>query len=141
MPTHVGLSDSVLTKNVKSPANVSGTVVNSTGIDTQGWGAARFVFNIGVLGTNGTADANIIASNNSNMSGAAAVTGAALTQVVNANTIQIIEVYNPQKRYLAAAVAGHTNGAVIGATVDLYRRNGILPATQSAEQVVKVADL
>jgi hypothetical protein len=138
---HSGLSDSVLTRNVKSPANVSGTVVNSSGIDMQGWEGARFVINVGVLGTNGTADCSVIASINSNMSGATLVTGSALTQVVNANSVQIIDVFRPQKRYLALAAAGHTNGAVLSATVDLYRRSGILPATQVAEQHVKVVDV
>lgn len=136
---HLGLSDSVLTKNVRSPINASGTVTNSTGIDMQGWDAARFVINVGVLGTNGTVDANVIGSANSNLSGAVAITNAALTQVVNANTTQIIEVYRPSTRYIGLATAGHTNGAVISATVDLYRRQGISPATQSAEQVVKVS--
>lgn len=138
---HSSLSDSVLTRSVKSPANVSGTVVNSSGIDMQGWDGARFVITVGVLGTNGTADASVIASVNSNMSGATAINGSALTQVVNANTVQIIDVYRPQKRYIALAAAGHTNGAVLGATVDLYRRTGILPPTQSAEQVVRVVEL
>jgi hypothetical protein len=92
-----------------------------------------------VLGTNGTADAFVASSANSNLSGAAAITNAALTQVVNANTTQIIEVWRPTNRYLMLNSTGHANGAVISATVDLYHRQGILPPTQSAEQVVKVA--
>jgi hypothetical protein len=138
---HSGLSDSVLTLPVKAPANVAGTVVNSSGIDMQGWDGCRFVITVGVLGTNGTADASVIASVNANMTGATLITGSGLTQVVNANTVHIIDVYHPQKRYVALAAAGHTNGAVLGATADLYRRTGILPPTQSAGQVVRVVEL
>lgn len=137
---HSSLSDSVLTRNVKSPANVSGTAVNSSAIDMQGWDGARFVINVGVLGTNGTADASVIASANSNLSGAAVISGSALTQVVNANTVHIIDVFKPALRYIALAASGHTNGAVISATVDQYRRTGILPATQAAEQVKRVVE-
>jgi hypothetical protein len=138
---HSGLSDQILTRQVKAPANVSGTAVNSSGIDMQGWDGCRFVINVGVLGTNGTADASVIASPNSNMTGATLITGSALTQVVNSNTCQIIDVYRPQKRYIALAASGHTNGAVLSATADQYRRTGILPPTASAEQTVRVVEL
>lgn len=137
---HSGPSDQMLTRIAKSPINASGTVVNSSGIDMQGWDGARFVINVGVLGTNGTADASVIASANSNLSGAAVLTGSALTQVVNANTVHIIDVYRPQLRYLGLSAAGHTNGALISATVDLYRRGGILPPTQVCEQYKRVVE-
>lgn len=141
MSNHAGLSDKVLTKNVRSPLNASGTVTNSAVIDMQGWDGARFVINIGVLGTNGTVDAKVLRDDNSGLNSLTAITNAQLTQVVNANTVQIIDVFRPSERYLALQTAGHTNGAVISATVDLYRGNGrVLPPTQSAEQYVRVAE-
>src|SRR5689334_8395311 len=120
MSAHAGLSDKVLTKNVRSPINASGTVTNSSTIDMQGWDGARFVINIGVVGTNGTVDAKVLRDDNSGGNSYTAINGAALTQVVNANTIQIIDVFRPSERYLSLQTAGHTNGAVISATVDLY---------------------
>lgn len=141
MSFHSGPSDTMLTRVVRAPISANGTATNSAAIDMTGWSAARFVITLGILGTNGTVDANVISSDNSNLSGAAVINGSALTQVVNANTVQIIDVFNPQKRYIALQTTGQTNGCLISATVDLYRRSGILPPTQVAEQYKRVVDL
>lgn len=141
MSNHAGLSDKVLTSKVRSPVNANGTVTNSSTIDMQGYDGARFVINIGVLGTNGTVDAKVLRDDNSGGNSYTAITNAALTQVTNANTVQIIDVFRPSERYLSLQTVGHTNGAFISATVDRYRGNGkVLPPTQDAEQYVRVAE-
>lgn len=138
MTTHSSPADSMLISSVRSPINTNGTAVNSSAVDMAGWDGALFTINVGVLGTNGTADASVISSANSNLSGAAVINGSALTQVVNANTVHLIDIYRPTNRYLGLASAGHTNGALISATVMRYRRTGILPPTAAAEQTKRV---
>lgn len=152
MSNHLGLSDEVLTVRVISPVNVVNTGANGVTIDLGqnstrgGWLGARFVISVGVLGTNGTMDAKVVQSNTSAFTiNALCVdvdtnTNAALTQVVNSNTVQIIDVYRPKNRYLRLVATGHANGSLGGVTCDLYRTNGTLPPTQLAEQYVKVRE-
>lgn len=150
MSDHLGLSDQVKTMRVISPANVVNTGANGVTVDLgqngtrEGWMGARFVFNIGVLGTNGTFDGAVYYADNSGFTNALICkdadtnANAALTQVVNSNSVQIIDVFRPLGRYLRVVASGHTNGAIGGITCDLYRANGTLPPTQVAEQYVKV---
>lgn len=150
MSDHLGLSDQIKTMSVVTARNVSNAGVNGTTVDLgqnstkEGWMGARFVFNIGVLGTNGTFDGVVYQSDNTSFTNAnvcqdaSTNANAALTQVVNSNTIQIIDVYRPLGRYLRCVATGHTNGSLGSVTADLYRANGTLPPTQVAEQYVKV---
>jgi hypothetical protein len=153
MSDHLGLSDQVKTQLVIAARNVSNVGANGVTVDLgqnstrDGWMAARFVLNIGVLGTNGTMDAVVYQDDNSGFNSPNVCidvdtnTNAALTQVVNSNTCQIIDVFRPKGRYLRLVMTGHTNGSLGSATADLYRANGTLPPTQVAEQYVKVREM
>ena len=152
MSIHMGLSDSVKVVQVVPAKNVSNVAANGTTIDLgqnstrEGWMGARFVFNIGVLGTNGTFYASVYQSNASAgtytlCSDVDSNVNASLVQVVNSNTVQVIDVYRPKNRYLRVVVQGQTNGSLASVTCDLYRANGTLPPTQVAEQYVKVREL
>lgn len=141
---HLGLSDSVLTNVAVTPRNASGSAVNTAAIDMKGWMGIRFVVQIGVLGTNGTADFAVYRDDNSGFNSGTLITdadsggNAVLTQVVNANTIHVIDVFRPSERYIRGVATGHTNGAFISVSYDLYRRQGTLPPTQAAASYVKI---
>lgn len=143
---HLGLSDSVLASYVISPRNVATGNVNSNVIDMSGWMGIRFTIAVGVLGTNGTFDVAVAHSDNSLMANATLVTdansnaNAALAQVVNSNSLQIIDIYRP-KRYIRLVAVGHTNGSLAAITADRYRVQGTLPPTQTTEQYVKIRAL
>ena len=137
---HLSLSDSVLFAQDIADQTASANV-NGTAIDMQGWTGCLFAFNIGAMGSGATFDARIVSSPNSNMSGATNITNAALTQVTNASNtnVAIIDVWNPSQRYLRSATQPATANVTFGSISVRYRRDGLLPPTQSAQQVVKVA--
>jgi hypothetical protein len=93
------------------------------------------------MASGGTYDARIVSSANANMSGATNITNAALTQVTSAtpNNSFIIDVYKPTDRYLRSATQPATAAVLHTSTAIRYRRNGILPATATATQTVKVS--
>lgn len=136
---HLSLSDSTLPAldiaPISSSANVNGTVM-----DMQGWDGCMYIFQIGTVASGGTFDARIVSSANANMSGATNVTNAALTQVTSAtpNNAFIIDVYRPSDRYLRSATQPATAAVLHTSVAIRYRRTGILPASASALQTVKV---
>ncbi len=146
MSNHLGLSDSVLTNVAITPRNASGSAANSAAIDMKGWEGIRFVVQVGVLGTNGTADFAVYRDDNSGFNSGTLCTdadtnaNAVLTQVVNANTVHIIDVFRPRERYVRGVATGHTNGAFVSVTYDLYRRQGTLPPTQAGAAYVKIRE-
>jgi hypothetical protein len=107
----------------------------------QGWDGCEYVFNLGAMTSSATFDARIVSSANANMSGATNVTNAALTQVTTAtpNNVFIIDVWRPTDRYLRSATQPATANTQFASVARRYRRAGILPPTQAATQVVKVA--
>lgn len=138
--THNALSDSTLVAQDITPQSASANV-NGTVMDMQGWDGCQFAFSIGTMASGATYDARIVSSANANMSGATNIANAALTQVPvtgNAN-IYIIDVYRPTDRYLRSATQPATAAVLSASIATRYRRNGTLPPTQSAVQVVKVA--
>lgn len=137
--THLGLSDTVLTINHIPIQSLTATAVNGTGIDMSGWDGIRFEIPHGIFGTSGTLDALVQTDDNSGFNSAANVTNASLTQITNANGLAMIEVYRPTERYVRLQLKGQTNGVTAGATATRFRATGILPPTQTAVQVIKVA--
>lgn len=138
MARHLGLSDEVLT-TMHITLRSASSVVNGTAVDMQGWDAVRFVIPHGTFGVNSTLDGLVQTDDNSGFNSATNVANSNLTQIVNANGVAIIEVYRPTERYVRLQLTPAVNAIIHGATADQYRRNGILPPTQSAVQYVKVA--
>jgi hypothetical protein len=142
MPQHLGLSDSVLMTSHISTRALVATAVNGTAVDMAGWDDVAFLVQAGVFGTNGTLDGLIQTSVNSGFdsTNVVNVANSNLTQIpaANANAILILEIARPTARYVRLQLTGQTNGVTAGATAMQYRRNGILPPTQVAQQVIKV---
>lgn len=139
MARHMGLSDEVLTTMHITLRSLTASAVNGTAIDMAGWDAVRFVIPHGIFGTNGTLDGLVQTDDNSGFNSPTNVTNSNLTQITNPNGVAQIEIYRPTERYVRLQLTGQTNGVTGGATADQYRRNGILPPTQSAVQTIKVA--
>ncbi len=141
MPMHVGLSDSVLfTSHISTRALVA-SAVNGTAVDMQGWDDVAFIVQAGVFGTNGTLDGLLQTAPDSGFNTVTNVTNSNLVQIAagNANSIVILELGRPTARYVRLQLTGQTNGVTAGATTMQYRRNGILPPTQTAQQIIKIA--
>lgn len=136
---HLSLSDQTLATQELGPASASSGAKNGAGVDMQGWEGVAFYINIGAITGAGVIDARVEEDDNSGFNTPANITDAALTQVANANTIQIIDVYRPTSRYVRLVATPAANTVLYTAMAIRYRRAGLLPATQAAEQTVKVA--
>jgi hypothetical protein len=136
------LNDITDTKTAVNPQSItSGAAVNGATIDTLGWDGVEFVINMGAFTGSGALDAYVQSGANSNASDMANIANAALAQVAaaNNNNVAVIDVYRPTNRYVRLVLLQSVNTVVAGGTAILYRRNGLLPPTKSAQQTVKIA--
>ena len=147
MVAHNSLADSVLTTLEIGPKTANTGTTNGTGVDMQGWEGVMFVVAVGAITGSGKLDGYVDMDDASNFGSATNVTGvnatgsnvnAVLTQVANANTTHIIDIYRPTERYVRLNLTASVNSVLHGAVAIRYRRAGILPATQSAEKLVRV---
>lgn len=141
MPQHMGLSDSTLVTSHIPLQSMSASVVNGTAIDMANWDGVMFLVPAGIFGTNGTLDGLVQMAPDSGFNTVTNVANSNLTQIpsANANSVAIVEVYRPSQRYVRYQAKGQTNGVTSGVVAVQYRHEGILPPTQSAQQIVKVA--
>lgn len=128
--------------NIPPQSMTGGAAVNGAAVDMSGWDGAMFILHIGAITGAGTLAARVERDDNSGFNSATNITNAALVNVTNTNpnSIAVIDVWRPSERYVRAVLTQGTNTVVAGATVVRYRRNGILPPTASAVQVVRVAE-
>lgn len=139
MAGHLSMADSVLIAQDIAPANLTSNTNGAT-LDMQGWDGIMWEFNIGVMASGVTLDAYVQNSANSNFSGPTNITNAALTQVANTSNanLAILDVWRPNLRYVRLATVPGA-GVFCGVTATRYRRTGLLPPTQVAQQIVRVA--
>lgn len=137
---HSGLADSVLTTLHLSGRSTS-SVANGTAIDMQGWDSVQFIVSLGTFGVNSTFDGLVQTAPDSGFNTVTNVASSNLTQIpaANANCVAIVEVYRPTQRYVRFQATPATNAVVWTVIANQFRRQGILPPTQSAQQVVRVA--
>jgi hypothetical protein len=138
--SHQSLADTVLLAQDIAAQTASANVAGTT-FDMQGWDGILYEFNIGAMASGATFNAIVNNSANSNMSGSTAVTNATFTSIANtANTnLYILDVWRPTNRYVATIAEPATANVTFGSVAIRYRRSGLLPPTQSASQVIKVA--
>ena len=139
---HQALSDSVL-DIMDISTQIASANVNGLTIDTAGWDGIRYVFNIGTMASGATFDARLVSSANANMSGAANVPNALITQLTNASNVNavIIDLWRPTNRYVRSAVQPATANSTFSSFAVQYRRTGTKPVTAptTTVQTVKVA--
>ena len=142
MPMHDSLLDSIDVQTTIPPQSFGAGAVNGAVIDTAGWDGVMFSIAVGVITGAGTLDAFVARSANSNFAGNVNINNASLVQVTNANpnSVAVIDVYRPAQRYVRLTLTQATNTVIASANANLYRRNGILPPTHTAFQLVKVAE-
>lgn len=108
----------------------------------QGWDAVQFIITVGTFGVNSTFDGlvQIAADSGMNTATTTNVANSSLTQIpaANANCVAIVEVYRPTSRYIRFQATPAVNAIIYSVVANQYRRGGILPPTQTAQQVVKV---
>lgn len=125
-----------------APQSITTGAINGTVVDMAGWMGCAFVIDIGAITGVGTLDARVVRDDNSGINSATNVANAALVQVAAAgnNNVAVIDVRNPSERYLRLTLTQATNTVIAGATAIRYGRDGILPPTQSATQVITVSE-
>lgn len=142
MVAHLGLTDQVLVSpaHIKLQALVA-AAVNGVALDMQGWDGVTFVIPYGVFGASGTLTGLVQRDDNSGFNTPTNIASSSITQVnaANANAGVAVDVYQPSERYVRLQLTGQTNGVTAGAVAIQYRRTGILPATQTLAEVVKVS--
>ena len=138
---HQSIGHDVLFKQAVPAQSMGSGAVNGAVIDTQGWAGVAFIVEVGAITGAGTLDARITEDTAVGMGSATNVTNATLTQVAAAsnNNVAIIDYRLPAKRYVRVILTQAANTVLASATAVLYGRDGILPPTQSAIQVVTVA--
>lgn len=143
MVSHASLADSVkiLGQHIKTQALVA-AAVNGTAIDMQGWDGVLFVIPYGVFGTSGTLTNVVQRDDNSGFNSPTNIANSSITQVnaANANATAMVDVYQPSERYVRLQLTGQTNGVTATGIAIQYRRTGILPMTQDANELVRVVN-
>ena len=140
---HGALVDHTLPSNHIPVQALVATAVNGAALDMSGWDGVCFVINAGVFGTNGTLSGLVQRDDNSGFNSPTNITNAVLASIpaANANAVAVVDVFRPAERYVRMQLTGQTNGVTAGCVAIRYRRNaGVLPATQSAQQVVKIVE-
>lgn len=134
------LSSEVLATQSLGPASASSGAKLGAAIDMQGWDGVTYLINIGAITGSGVADAYVVRDDNSSFTSQTNIANAAVAQMTAANTLHIIDVWKPTERYNRIILTPADNTVLYSVTAVRYRRAGILPPTQSATQVVSVAE-
>lgn len=128
------------TKIVQSVAPVtSDAALTETVIDCTGFDRVCHIINVGTIATGGKLDYKVTESAKSDGSSASAITGAELTQVVEAGKENVYAIdipVNPAKPYqLAVGVAASAN-VNVGAVAVLYEGSGTFPKVAAKEAII-----
>jgi hypothetical protein len=141
---HDSLSDRTLLVPAFPVGALPAAATAGTLVDTLGYDGVRFEISIGALLSAATLDAYVKRDSASAFTTSTNITGAALVQVTssaaNSNSVAVIDVYRPAQRYLKLVLTSAAASVAVAATASLYRRSGLLPPTQTALQVVKIAE-
>ena len=118
---------------------VSNTALTEAVIDCTGFDRVCHIIAVGDIATGGTLEYSVTESAKSDGSSASAITGAALTKVVEAGKEKIYAIdipVNPAKPYqIAVGVAADANVAVSAVAV-LYEGSGTFPKTAATQAII-----
>jgi len=118
---------------------VSNKALTEAVIDCTGFDRVCHIIAVGAIETGGTLEYSVTESAKSDGSSGSAITGAALTKVVEAGKEKIYAIdipVNPAKPYqLAVGVAATANVAVSAVAV-LYEGSGTFPKTAATQAII-----
>ena len=118
-------------------ANANNTDQNSDRIDMSGWDGIVFFVPITDCANTGVATLKVEANTVDSDSGMAAITGASAVATSAAdddlnNTILIVDVFRPQKRYVQGVITSGTANIAFGNTFAIRYKGSKMPITQHA---------
>jgi hypothetical protein len=126
---------------VLAPVLVDQSAANTTGaaIDMQGYDRVKFIYQLGAIVNGGILSSWAVESAESNLGNATNITNAentsqqvALVNVTNTynNTVQVLDIFRPQKRYVSVVVDAVTaNITLMGVVAERIRGTGTNPAS------------
>ena len=128
------------TKIVQSVAPVtSNTELTETEIDCTGFDRVCHIINVGAMTATGTFDYRVQEDSATGMATAADITGAALTQVVEAGKLNVYAIdvpVNPLKPFQKAVATAATQNVTSGAVAVLYEGSGTYPKDAAKEAII-----
>ena len=118
----------------------SNTALTETEIDCTGFDRVCHIITIGAMATGATLDYKVQDAAATGMSGAADVTGAALTQVLaasGASKVYAIDMpVNAARPFQKAVGAAGTDVVLVGAVAVLYEGSGTFPKTAATQAII-----
>jgi len=128
------------TKIVQSVAPVtSDKALTATEIDCRGFDRVCHIINVGAIVSGGKLDYKVQEAAATGMSNASDVTGAALTQVVEAGKEKVYAIdipVNPLKPFQKAVATAATQNVTSGAVAVLYEGSGTYPKDAAKEAII-----
>ena len=118
---------------------VSNTALTEAVIDCTGFDRVCHIIAVGDIATGGTLEYSVTESAKSDGSSASAITGAALTKVVEAGKEKIYAIdipVNPAKPYQIAVGVAATANVAVSAVAVLYEGSGTFPKTAATQAII-----
>ena len=128
------------TKIVQSYAPVtSNTTITATEIDCRGFDRVCHIINVGAIASGGKLDYKVQEAAATGMSNASDVTGAALTQILEAGKEKVYAIdipVNPLKPFQKAVATAGTANVTSGAVAVLYEGSGTYPKVAATQAII-----
>ena len=128
------------TKIVQSYAPVATAgAITATEIDCRGFDRVCHIINVGAIAAGGKLDYKVQEAAATGMSNASDVTGAALTQILEAGKEKVYAIdvpVNPAKPFQKAVATAGTANVTSGAVAVLYEGSGAYPKVAATQAII-----
>lgn len=135
------LTKNVLIEEVGAPVSAANNTDQNTDIlDMSGWDGVVFLVPVVLSVAGGVATLKVEGNTVNSDTGMAALTGAAAAKTsATANTLLIVDVYRPVKRYLQGVVTSATQEVTFGNTIAIRYCGDKAPITNGASVATATA--